>query len=44
MGYLKVIVGEKFKLLTTESCLLEEVIRWTPTDAEKNERIKILEV
>lgn len=30
------IAGEKFKLLTIESYLVEEMIRCTLTDAEKN--------
>ena len=31
----EVIVGEKFKLLTREFCLVKEAIRSTLTDAEK---------
>ena len=31
----EVIVGEQFKLLTREFCLVKEVIRSTLTDAEK---------
>lgn len=37
------MVLKKFKSLQIESCLVEEVIRSTLIDAEKNKRVKRLE-